>query len=679
MSLTQVSPDAIKDEKRIQNDIFNSIDNCQNIIFNAGAGAGKTYSLIESLKYIIKEKGERLNYHNQNIICITYTNVAANEIKERLGNSNLAKISTIHERLWELISPYQNELVKIHVEKINEELVKVVEDLEVSDKFNVYRQIKDKFLFSKIVNENKDVYYQVRNKSAADFKASIKGFLSDDYHELLKNVSNFKSLVDKIYKKDNLNICLKKIDKNEYEKVYYDSRYNNDKLHKMKISHDSLLEYSFCLIEKHDLIKQMIIDKYPFMLIDEYQDTAEKVIKIIKLLDDYSQKINHSFFVGYFGDTAQNIYDTGIGNNIYEFHAGLNPINKKYNRRSTNEVIDAINKIRNDNIEQVSIYSDADGGSVFFYCGGEDHIDKFIDKCKKEWGVSANNKLHCLVLTNELVAKYNLFENVYRKLRAAPYYRMNWQSVNSEILSHDLKKLGEVPNFLYKIVDFKMKISDPKTPITNILDEKLCADLNFLQLKELFFIISLINGGSLESVLESMFKLYYGTENKEYRRVMEDLFGEELISKESVVGYILGSLFPNLEEADLNNAKENVYDLLRIDLNEYVAWFNFVNKVEDQEVVYHTYHGTKGEQYKNVIVLMQKNFGPDAEKFSNYFKSYSMENSLTGRDLTRFVNTKNLLYVSCSRAINNLRVLYLDDINDFEESVKNIFGNVKKC
>lgn len=63
----------------------------------------------------------------------------------------------------------------------------------------------------------------------------------------------------------------------------------------MKISHDTLLEYGYRMIEKFDLLKQIIIDKYPYIFIDEYQDTNEKVVKIMNLLDEYSKKLITNF------------------------------------------------------------------------------------------------------------------------------------------------------------------------------------------------------------------------------------------------------------------------------------------------------------------------------------------------------------------------------------------------
>lgn len=446
VSLAKVSKNAIIQEEQTQEKIFKAIDEYQNIIFNAGAGAGKTYALIESLKYIIKNKGTRLNNHNQNVICITYTNVATNEIKNKLGNTSLIKISTIHERMWDLIKNYQKQLVKIHKDKLNDELVNIKDKLETEPKFQEYINVINKDTFINTMIENKDNYYQHKDKGASDFKTAIKTFLNDEHQSLLSNVSNFKSLIGKIYRIKNYEECLAKIENKEYKKITYDARFNNDRLHKMLISHDTLLEYAYQIINTYKRVRQIIIDKYPYILVDEYQDTDENVVKVLRLLSDYSKEINHNCFIGYFGDTAQNIYDTGVGNKILELHPDLKNITKIYNRRSTNEIIQVINKIRNDKIKQESIYDDANGGSVEFYNGNEDDVDDFIKKYKTEWNINQNNKLHCLVLTNELVAKYNKFENIYQKLKVTPYFKTNWKNINTEILSQDLSKLGSIPN-----------------------------------------------------------------------------------------------------------------------------------------------------------------------------------------------------------------------------------------
>ena len=109
-----ISPNNIKIEENIFKEICECIDIKQSILFDSGAGSGKTYSLIQTLKYIINTYGDILKVHHQNILCITYTNVAVNEIKERLGNSSLVEVSTIHDSIWKIISNYQKQLVEIH-------------------------------------------------------------------------------------------------------------------------------------------------------------------------------------------------------------------------------------------------------------------------------------------------------------------------------------------------------------------------------------------------------------------------------------------------------------------------------------------------------------------------------------------------------------------------------------
>jgi len=678
MALSIVSDDASVQEQQIQEQIFQCIDEYKDSIFNAGAGAGKTYALIESLKYIINTKGDRLNYHNQHVICITYTNVATNEIKERLGNTTLVKVSTIHERLWDLIKDYQKQLVQIHIEKLNEEINKINQELETESKFARYQNLSDKETFISIMNQNREAFYQNKDKGASDFRTAIKLFLDEQYHSLLDNVSNFKSLVGKLYKIQDFQECLEKIECNEenYKTIFYDAKFNTDKLHRMLISHDTLLEYAYKLINKYDLIKQIIIDKYPYILVDEYQDTHKNVVQILNLLSQYSTQINHKLFVGYFGDTAQNIYDDGVGKDIFNLHQNLENIAKNFNRRSTIEVIDVINKIRNDEIQQQSIYEDADGGLVKFYSGNQDDIDSFIDKCKDDWNINQDNKLHCLVLTNELVAKYNGFENIYQKLKNTKYYRSKWQNINTEILSQDLSKLGKIPNFLYRLIEFKYKIENPQTPITSLINEKIYKQLTFKQLRELIELFKTIDTISLKSFIKSMLNKYNETDNESYKKVIEDLLELADYTFDFVLDYMLNSLFRGIDETEIEESKNRLIELLEVSNDEYIAWFNYLNKIESEEVIYHTYHGTKGEEYDNVVIIMQNNFRRNDNKFSNFFSSYPNEDGLSDNDLAKYTDTKNLLYVSCSRAKYNLRIFYLDDISDFKDGIESIFNNI---
>ena len=199
MCLQNPLQELLESEKQVQQDINNSIDNFEHIIFNAGAGAGKTHALIESLKYLIQKHGDRLKTHNQNIICITYTNVATNEIKERLGNSELIKVSTIHERLWELIKAYQKQLIEIHKENIENLLTEKTNELNENSLFIGLSEDEQSSFITIMVN-NKNSFRTNYDKSAQDFRSVMQNILPNSFFNLLSNIQNFKKLVSIIYK-----------------------------------------------------------------------------------------------------------------------------------------------------------------------------------------------------------------------------------------------------------------------------------------------------------------------------------------------------------------------------------------------------------------------------------------------------------------------------------------------
>lgn len=81
---------------------------------DAGAGAGKTYSLVHALRWLIANRQADLSRKQQRVACITYTNVATNEIEERIGRHPLVQVSTIHSFCWSLIGGFQKQL-RTHV------------------------------------------------------------------------------------------------------------------------------------------------------------------------------------------------------------------------------------------------------------------------------------------------------------------------------------------------------------------------------------------------------------------------------------------------------------------------------------------------------------------------------------------------------------------------------------
>ena len=89
------------------NKIRSNIKANQHFLLEAGAGAGKTFSLVDSLKFIIKEHGKELIRKNKQVACITYTNNAKDEIISRTESHPIVLASTIHSFCWSLIRDFQ--------------------------------------------------------------------------------------------------------------------------------------------------------------------------------------------------------------------------------------------------------------------------------------------------------------------------------------------------------------------------------------------------------------------------------------------------------------------------------------------------------------------------------------------------------------------------------------------
>lgn len=682
MSLSIISPINIERENEALNEIFKSIDNNNSIIFNSGAGAGKTYALIESLKYVIRNYEKKLKKHNQKIVCITYTNVATREVKERLGNTDLVLVSTIHERIWGLIKYYQKELVEIHKEKVYQEISKLEQNLIVGKEYQKFQQLNDdeKEKFKMIMLEYSELFFHNYSNKAEEVKRAFNSIL-DEFPDMLKNVSNFRKTVNTIYSLDKLKKCYENINlKNKgYKTVEYTSNYNIDRLHKMQISHNTLLEYGLKIVEKYDTLKQIIIDQYPFVFIDEYQDSDEKIVLLMSYLGNYSTKIGHKWFVGYFGDSAQNIYDNGVGDKITDIHLGLKSIDKEFNRRSTKEIIEIINKLRSDNIEQVSIYTDCQGGSVEFYKGTQEDVQNFIDRYIHEWEITQENQLHCLVLTNKLVAEYSGFMNLYEAFSETDRYGAgNYNQLNTELLSNDSSKLGEIPKLLFNIIRLHVNIFNIKTPVMDISPkESLFEDMSIKDLKELITQLKQIKGNTLDECINSIETFYSKINNEKYRIIMDWLFGFKNITRELFENHLIEKLFINISDNNLDRAKATIKRLLEININEYKLWYKFIIDSREEKVVYHTYHGTKGLEFDNVIIIMGNAFGKNRNYFNFYFDNFKNPNALEETDKQKYKKIQNLLYVSCSRAIKNLRVIYIDDTTEFEKGIEGIFGQVR--
>ncbi|WP_165750491.1 UvrD-helicase domain-containing protein [Cellulophaga sp. Z1A5H] len=317
------------------------IDN--NFKVSAGPGAGKTYWLVNHIKNIL-HNSDKLSI-TRRVACITYTNTAVETIYRRLGTSSAqVEVSTIHSFLYKhIVKPY----VSFIAEEYNIDISKVDGHDEIKTSFKKvsnwieghpnYSILRHPFTFNQLtrLQNNKTALINWFNSIAYNFNPTN----NDIDISLVRSEAYYIEGNDRRY----LNrTCLNALEHNliEYKKQYWNEG---------KVSHDDVLFFSFQLLKKFPFISEVLSAKFPYLVIDEFQDSNPIQLEIFKTLGLSGIK------TGVIGDPIQSIYGFQ-GANHTQFNSFILPNLREYtlneNRRSSNEIIDVLNSIRTD-ISQV--------------------------------------------------------------------------------------------------------------------------------------------------------------------------------------------------------------------------------------------------------------------------------------------------------------------------------------
>ena len=664
-----INPENKQLEIDIQQKINDCLDNFESFCFDAGAGAGKTYALQKSIEHILKMEGENLKLRNQKILCITYTNAAKDEILNRIGRNSSVMVSTIHEFLWGYISIQQELLTREHKNKIIDELHLIQQKIDDSplssslDQSEFQKNICDEGFLK--------IFYNTPSSPAKDFKEKIISY-SKYFEQYLSSVEKFSSLVKNVNKKCKFEITLKEIEEKKSQKIIYNPVQNRDKLESYVISHDTLLRYCKNIITSQNLLKRLFSDRYPYILVDEYQDTDEKVIDIIDTIRKYSN-YRKNFVVGFFGDSLQNIYGSGVG--VLPNKEEYKRIEKIFNRRSSKQIVELIEKIRNDNFGQQSIYTDFDNGSYNFYISGDDfNIDTFLQKN------SLINNTACLLMKNDDISKARRFDKLLSVLKKFPRFSgNNWDNVNSEFLQKNLQHIGWFLREILIFIDFIQKSIDCNSTVKEVIQFIATSKsaLTFAELKQFIDSLKEINL-SILTIDECISRIV---------NIQEQISGKEILRKIFSIDDTADNILLNIknraydyfyysqdsEESERETAV--VDEFFNLDISQFIKWYNYIFDDSKQESIsYYTLHGSKGLEFDNVVVVLQDNFARKTDYCKYYFENYGNSDCLD----KRFSEVRNLLYVACSRAKLNLHVIYICSLQEsILENIKSIFGDIK--
>lgn len=330
----------------------------------AGAGSGKTKVLTSRIAYLMEQ-----GIPDYNILAITFTNKAAKEMRERVNlvkEAPKAFIGTFHSFGLKIIR--ENFLLL----GLSRNFTIIDSDDQVSI---IKRILKEKNIDSKKISPN--------------FIRSRIGFLKNEmvsFEEMRKTMNtSIDKIVIEVYQ--------------EYEKVLEKSN---------AVDFDDLLLKPVKLFMENDEILNNYQDHYPYILIDEYQDTNPVQYKLSKLL---AGKFQNIFVVG---DMNQSIYSFRQADyrNIINFEHDFEPvevIKLEQNYRSTQIILDAANSVIANNKEKkdMKLWSDRKDGALINYMRAYDE----------------NHEIKLVISEiNELLPKYKNYNSF------AILYRTNAQS-----------------------------------------------------------------------------------------------------------------------------------------------------------------------------------------------------------------------------------------------------------
>lgn len=590
------------------------------LLILAGAGSGKTRVLTHRIAYLIDERG----VNPWNILAITFTNKAAEEMRQRVDSL----VSFGAESIW--VSTFHSACVRI--------LRRFIDRLGYDNRFTIYDTDDQKTLMKEVcrkVDIDTKVYKE-RNLLAAVSSAKNEMILPDEFE--LNAGGDFGQLkIAKVYR--------------EYEAQL---KANN------ALDFDDLLVKTVQLLETQPDVLEYYQERFRYIMVDEYQDTNTVQFRLVRLL---AGKYRNLCVVG---DDDQSIYKFRGANirNILDFEhefPDAHVVRLEQNYRSTGNILNAANGVirNNRNRKEKTLWTDnGDGEKIQLrqFDTAFDEAEYIAEDIKKEVQEGASyNDSAVLYRTN---AQSRLFEEKFIAMNI-PY------KIVGGINFYARREIKDLLAYL-KTVDngqddlaVRRIINVPKRGIglTTINRIQESADERGIGFYEALLAPELIPGvGRSVSKLDSFAALIEYFKGQTEKESITDLL-REIIEK---TGYV-----ESLEAEDKVEAEsriENIDELVNKaaayeedcqDRGEEASLSGFLEEValvadidsldEDQDyVVLMTLHSAKGLEFPHVYLA-----GMEDGLFPSYM-------TITSDDNEDLEEERRLCYVGITRAEEKL-------------------------
>lgn len=237
-------------ETKADADVRACIDGHRSFALVAGAGSGKTTSLIDALARVREREGMQLRQNGQRVACITFTKRAVSVIKSRLGFDELYLVSTLHSFLWDQISRFHDDI----------------------------REALREGRIPALIQKERDKDNGGNSRAATEARA--KALIYEHDLAALDAVSSFR---------------------------YDDAKWRDYPAG--RLGHDDIIEIASYLFARNATFRRITGLRFPYIFVDEAQDTFPGIVTGLNLVGEGAGLP----IVGYFGDPWQQIYDGSAG------------------------------------------------------------------------------------------------------------------------------------------------------------------------------------------------------------------------------------------------------------------------------------------------------------------------------------------------------------------------------
>ena len=586
----------------------------------AGAGSGKTYSLKMALDFLKARYSEGFSRQGKQIAVVTFTNNAADEIKDRIEQDPIFAVSTIHSFCWSAIAGFNEDIRRWYLEKIPVDLAEI-EDLEKRGRSGKASDARKRTI--------------IRLNEKMDWLSERRSFIYDP---------------------------------------------NGVNSSKNALSHADVLKIFSTFLSTKTMMAEVIVNKFPFIFIDESQDTDKDIVSVFfELQRAKSDKV----VLGIFGDRMQRIFGGGEPNLGKALPNGWIAFDKEMNHRSALRIVGLGNQIRSEDDRRKQYARDgAVEGCIRYFLlphgvSDKDKVEARIRESMAKatddagWIDTQSKETAILLLEHKMAGRRLGFVDLWDKLSES-------KTIRDRIAEGENTELKFFSNIVFPLAE--ASCTEKRAELMSILRDSQSPLLEASVLEA--------NKGDpllLARNAEHAFRDVVSNDKVSFREVLEVIAEHKLLR----IPAKLQSFLPTSEESEAELDSGEVEVMLEVeeerDDSEITAWAdaletdffqirNYKSYI-DEHSIFRTHQGVKGNEFERVMVIMDDDeAGGFLFSYEQYFgvKDLSRD-SKKKRDAgeeTGLDRTRRLFYVTSTRAKYSLaHVIYTSNVAKVRENL----------